>query len=635
MLVVCSAGAELRSVTVPIAGVEASVVRGIDPDAGFRSVRVESGAAGATRLDAAAWESAVALGRRAVAHQIAGASRAMLDLACAHAMERVQFGRPIARFQAVRHRLADALVAVEALEASLAAAGDEPNADTAALAKAVAGRTARTRRRALPAGARRHRLHDRPSLPSLPEADPGARRPVRVGRRDRRASSDGSCSRRGACRRSSSCDGRGAVSDLDEPDFFRDDSLLNDPYPYFDHLRRRCPVQREPHHGVFLVTGYDEAIAVYRDTATFSSCNSVSGPFPGFPVPLEGQDVAALIEKHRDQLPMSDQLPTLDPPKHTAHRALLRRLLTPRRLEQNEAFMWRLADRQIDEFLAGGGCEFLSEFASPFALLVIADLLGVPEEDHARFRAQLASPRRGRAIGSTGPDALAHNPLEFLYQQFTRYIEERRRAPRNDVLTGLATAKFPDGSTPEVIDVVRVAANLFAAGQETSVRLLAAALRLIGERPDLQKLLRDERDRIPNFIEETLRFESPIKGDFRLSRVPTRIGGVDIAAGATVMVINGAANRDPRRFEVPGELLVDRANARDHIAFGHGIHSCPGAPLARAEARVSVERLLDRMADIRISEAAHGPASARRFEYAPTYILRGLRSLRLEFTPVG
>ena len=101
------------------------------------------------------------------------------------------------------------------------------------------------------------------------------------------------------------------------------------------------------------------------------------------------------------------------------------------------------------------------------------------------------------------------------------------------------------------------------------------------------------------------------------------------------MVINGAANRDPRRFESPGEFRVDRANARDHIAFGHGIHSCPGAPLARAEARVSVERLLDRMADIRISETAHGPANARRYEYAPTYILRGLRSLRLEFTPVG
>ena len=144
MWVVCSAGTELWGVTVPISVVDSVVVRGIDPDAGFRSVRVEADVAGATRLDVGAWESAVAFGRRAVAHEIAGASRAMLDLACAHALERVQFGRPIARFQAVRHRLADALVAVESLEAALGAAGDEPSVETAALAKAIAGRSART-----------------------------------------------------------------------------------------------------------------------------------------------------------------------------------------------------------------------------------------------------------------------------------------------------------------------------------------------------------------------------------------------------------------------------------------------------------------------------------------------------------
>jgi cytochrome P450 len=424
------------------------------------------------------------------------------------------------------------------------------------------------------------------------------------------------------------------VSDFDAIDFFRGDEVVADPYPYFEFLRSQCPVRREDHHGVVMVTGYDEAIAVYHDTATFSSCNSVSGPFPGFPVPLVGDDVSELIEQHRDELPMSDQLPTLDPPMHTAHRALLMRLITPKRLKENEAFMWRLADRQIDEFLAKGACEIISEFAGPFAMLVIADLLGVPEEDHERFRAELGGNARGRAVGSTHDAGMVRNPLAFLYEQFTAYVEDRRRAPRDDVLTGLATATFPDGSTPEVIDVVRVAANLFAAGQETTVRLLGTAFQLIGERPDLQQVLRQERDRISNFVEETLRFESPVKGDFRLSRVPTTVAGVDIPAGATVMVLNGAANRDPRRFERPDEFVVDRANARQHLAFGHGIHTCPGAPLARAEARVCIERLLDRTSDIRISETAHGPAAARRYEYAPTFILRGLRALHVEFTPV-
>jgi cytochrome P450 family 150 subfamily A5 len=424
------------------------------------------------------------------------------------------------------------------------------------------------------------------------------------------------------------------VTDFDSIDFFRDQSAVVDPYPYFDFLRNECPVRREHHHDVVMVTGYEEAIAVYNDTATFSSCNSVTGPFPGFPVPLEGDDVSGLIEEHRDELPMSDQITTFDPPVHTAHRALLMRLITPKRLKENEEFMWRLADRQIDEFVAEGECEFLGDFARPFAMLVVADLLGVPEADHATFRDELQGGRR-RTVGSTGDDSLEHHPLEFLYERFTEYVEDRRREPREDVLTGLATATFPDGSLPEVIDAVRIAANLFAAGQETTVRLLGTALKLIGEQPDLQQLLRDERDRIPNFVEEALRLESPVKGDFRLSRAPTTVGGVDIPTGTTLMVLNGAANRDPRRFEQPMEFRVDRANARQHLAFGHGPHTCPGAPLARAEARVSLERLLDRMADIGISESKHGPADARRYQYAPTYILRGLQKLYLEFMPLG
>src|SRR4051794_39933245 len=141
------------------------------------------------------------------------------------------------------------------------------------------------------------------------------------------------------------------MTDLESIDFFRDPSVVDDPYPYYEHLRSRCPVHQEPHHGVVMVTGFEEAFAVYNDTDTFSSCNAVTGPFPGFPVPLEGDDVSALIEEHRDELPMSDQITTMDPPEHRAHRGLLMRLLTPKRLAENEAAIWRLADRQIDEVL--------------------------------------------------------------------------------------------------------------------------------------------------------------------------------------------------------------------------------------------------------------------------------------------
>ncbi|MBO2447667.1 cytochrome P450 [Actinomadura barringtoniae] len=426
------------------------------------------------------------------------------------------------------------------------------------------------------------------------------------------------------------------MKDSEEPDFFRDDALVADPYPYLDDLRSQCPVRREPHHGVVMVTGYDEAVQVFNDTETFSSCNSVTGPFPGFPVPLEGDDVTELIERHRDELPMSDQLPTFDPPLHTAHRALLMRLITPRRLKENEASMWRLAESTLDPFLAGGEGDFIGGFAAPFTLKVIADLLGVPDQDRDEVTEALQHrPRSEGAVGSTGDKAMAHSPLEYLYDRFIGYISDRRREPRGDVLTGLANATFPDGSVPDVADAARVATNLFAAGQETTVRLLGSAARLLAERADLQNMLRSERDRIPGFVEETLRTESPIKGDFRLARVPTTVGGIDLPAGTTVMVLNGAASRDPRHFEDPGTFDPARANARHHLAFGRGIHTCPGAPLARAEAVVAIERLLDRTADIRISERAHGPEGARRYRYIPTYILRGLTHLNLEFTVAG
>jgi cytochrome P450 len=302
--------------------------------------------------------------------------------------------------------------------------------------------------------------------------------------------------------------------------------------------------------------------------------------------------------------------------------------------------MWQLADRQIDEFIASGSNEFIRGYGQPFAMLVVADLLGVPESDHELFRKQLgAGPGEGgetRAVGSTGDRALTHNPLEFLYEQFTAYIEERRREPRADVMTGMANATFPDGSIPEPIDVARIAANLFAAGQETTVRLFGTALQRIGDDPELQQLLRDRRELIPNFIEECLRIESPVKGDFRLTRVTTELAGVVVPAGTTVMVVNGAANHDPARFECPADFDVERANARHHIAFGHGAHTCPGAPLARAEGRITIERLLDRMSNIGISEAEHGPPGARRYDYVPTYILRGVSRLHLEFPrPAG
>lgn len=425
------------------------------------------------------------------------------------------------------------------------------------------------------------------------------------------------------------------MTDFDSLDYFSDQTLVADPYPYFDYLRSKCPVHRDDRSGVVTVTGYEEALSVYRDTDAFSSCTSVIGPLAGLPFEPEGDDIGALIEEYRDQIPLSEHMVTFDPPQHTRARGLLSRLITPKRLKENEEFMWRLADRQLGEFVDRGRCEFIKDYSQPFALLVVADLLGIPESDHDLLRRHLGYQRPGDMAGPDDHQWKSKNPLEFLDDFFVSYIEDRRRAPRNDVLTDLATAQFPDGSTPNVTDVVRIATFMFGAGQETTARLLGASLRILGEDPETQGRLRSERRLIPAFIEEVLRYESPVKSDFRLARRATRVGGVDVPAGTTVTLLNGAANRDPRHFDHPGEFRLERSNAKEHLAFGRGIHSCPGGPLARAEGRIGLERILDRMGDIRISEEHHGPPGNRRYEFEPTYILRGLNALHLEFTPLS
>jgi cytochrome P450 family 150 subfamily A5 len=422
-----------------------------------------------------------------------------------------------------------------------------------------------------------------------------------------------------------------SATGFDSIDFFHAGPLYQDPYPYYEYLREHGPVWREPHHGVVMVTGYDEALGVYHDVERFSNANVVTGPFAEWPVALEGDDVGDLIEAHRERIAFHDQLPSFDPPKHTAHRALLARLLTPKRLKENEEFMRGLVDRQIDEFLGRGECEFVREYANPFTFFVIADLLGVPEDQHEEFRREV----QGGKGKLSEHGAVAHDPLGYLYDRFTSFIDERRRAPRQDVMTKMATATFPDGTLPAVRDVMLIACNLFSAGGETTARLLGAMLRRIGDSPELQQQLRDRRELLTSFIEECLRLEPPIQSTFRLARVPTRVGDLAIPAGTTVMLIPGAANRDPRKFEDPHEFRLQRPNYRQHLGFGSGVHACPGAPLARAEARISAERLLDRMAEIRISEKAHGPLGARRFEYPKTYILRGVQRLQLEFEPIG
>jgi cytochrome P450 len=407
-----------------------------------------------------------------------------------------------------------------------------------------------------------------------------------------------------------------------ERDFFTDRELLQDPTPYYAALRERGPVWREPHRNVVILSGIEEILETYADHERFSSIVAPLGPLVKLPEPAPGESWAELIERRRHEIPLGDQLMSLDPPKHTRHRALAGKIFTPNRLKENEEFMWTLADGLIEEFADRGKADFSAAYAKPFTLLVIADLLGVPREDHERFRGWLG----GRAGNVGNPEGEAGGDRVFanLSPYFTRYVEERRAAPRDDVMSRMASVRFPDGELPEVGDVVRLATIFFAAGQETTARLLSAGMRILAEQPALADELRSDPEDIPNFVEECLRLEGPIKSTFRLALHDTKLAGLDVPAGSLVMGLIGAANRDPRVFDDPDRFDPKRPNVRRNIAFGHGEHFCPGASLARAEARISFERLLSRLDDFRLVDPG-------ALSYTETFIIRGLNDLPLRF----
>ena len=230
-------------------------------------------------------------------------------------------------------------------------------------------------------------------------------------------------------------------TDFDSVDYFTDPSLIPDPHPYYDHIRAKDPVCCPINNGVLAVTGWQAANAVYKDSENYSSCVAVMGPFTPMPFVPEGDDICEQLEQHRTEIPMFEHMVTMDPPHHTDARSVLSRLLTPKRLKENEDFMWRLADRHIDEFIADGSCEFLAAYAKPFSLLAVADLLGVPEDDHEEFREAFGAERPGSNIGGLDHEVVATNPLAWADEKFEATVETVSLSPTKvgEVVTYMTT----------------------------------------------------------------------------------------------------------------------------------------------------------------------------------------------------
>jgi cytochrome P450 len=423
---------------------------------------------------------------------------------------------------------------------------------------------------------------------------------------------------------------------VEERDYFTDPEILLDPYDYFEEIRAHGPVYRLKDRDLVVVTGYDEAVNVLRNTSDFSSAITTGGPTIPLPFEPEGEDITDQIETFREKIPGTNLLVAQDDGRHAAARSLLNGLFTPSRLKANEAYMRELSDQMVAEVVAKGGCDLVNEVATPYVTLVVANLLGVPAEDRDKFRAILdeAPPPADtdNAENEQGAATLGY-ALERMGQFFAGYMMDRRANPRADVLTELATAKYPDGTVPDLMEIVTLAVFLFAAGGDTSAKLLSNSVRIMSEKPELQRRLREDRSLIPAFLEEVLRIEGSTKCTFRLVKKKARVGELEVLPGDKIVILLSATSHDPRRWENPKEFVLGRPRINEHLAFGRGKHTCVGAPLARKEVAVILNSLFDQTSNISLSEVHHGPRGNRSLGYEPSFIIRGLKELHVDLAP--
>jgi len=417
--------------------------------------------------------------------------------------------------------------------------------------------------------------------------------------------------------------------DYDKIDVFTAYGIASQPHPYFEFLRGKGPIVPLGYRNVVAVTGYEEGLAIFRDDENFSAINTVTGPY----LPLDYDPHRSMdeqIDRCRDGNAFLSSVMSEDTAAHEKSKAILNGIITPARMKANEAYMYEMADRIIDGFVDSGRFDVVGDFGKPFAQFVIAELIGVPEAERAEVCEMKADPNQMPGNLGGGFDMSA-NPLMRLAMQFFGYVLDRRANPKDDVLTRLCQQTYDDGTLPPPEAVVSVATFLFGAGQDTTVQLFAAMLRQLADNPGLEDRLRAEPGLIPDFVDEVLRIEGVTKSTFRYVRNRTTVGDFTFEPGQHVMLHIAAMNRDPAKFDAPGAFDVGRKNVRQHVSFGRGLHACAGGPLARAEGRVAIERLLARCRNFRIDESRHGPAGARNYEFLPNYSLYGVLEQQMTF----
>ncbi|MEU9097403.1 cytochrome P450 [Streptomyces sp. NPDC048361] len=383
----------------------------------------------------------------------------------------------------------------------------------------------------------------------------------------------------------------------------RDPLFLRNPYPAYAALRRTCPVQpmaigAETHAG-YLVTGYAQAREALAD-------------------PRLSKDTAAFFagkESRRRLHPaVAHTMLATDPPRHTRLRKLVTKAFTTGAVARMRPFIARVTDDLLDRWPAGEQTDFVGTLAVPLPVIVICELLGVPEAE--RPAVQRWSGELFAAGNSDLIDAASHSMAAYM----TGLIAAKRARPGRSLLDQLIAARDGDDRLSEE-ELVSLAVLLLIAGHETTTNFLGNAVLALLLHPDALAVLREDPDRVPAALDELLRFDSPVStATFRYATEAFTLGSAEIPAGAPVAIALGAANRDPERFAAPDRLDWDR-DAAAHLGFGHGIHRCVGAPLAKAEGEIVLRALLARFPGLRLA------VPPDRLPWRHTRLVRGLASL--------
>lgn len=417
--------------------------------------------------------------------------------------------------------------------------------------------------------------------------------------------------------------GQGAKRALEGCPVFHFDPLtpeaIRDPYPALAEARRQAPVFYMPEYDQWCVTRHEDLLDVYRDPITYSNGGNWH---------LRVKRPEALADEIPDEWepPINKfALNGTDPPQHTRIRKLMQYAFTPKRVKEREGPIREVADDLLSAFEQDGAAEFVSQFASPLPVTVVSGMVGMPPDRSHMWR-QWAEDWFILTGAIDLPEEEAIERWRRLYSfdlYLRKFVEDRVREPQDDLTSDLAVARSEDGSTFTVEELIGNVMGVVLAGADTTTVLLSNMVHTLLSDRDRWEEIKADRTLIPRAVEETMRFRSPVRGVNRVTTADVVLGGVPIPKGSRLYIHLGSAGRDDSLFESPDSFDLHRTNSAKHLGFGIWAHFCIGAPLARLEVQIALERLVSRLPDLRLAEG-QGP-----LEYTVNMILPTVTRLDL------